>query len=77
MIRRKFLGSFAAAAAGLRGAPGGLGSGCGCALAPQAGMAPGADVFKDVASNLKITDIRSSASRWTKRSRAPTVPTCS
>lgn len=58
MIRRKFLGGFAAAAAGLRGAPGGLGAGCGCALAPQAAMAPGSDVFKDVVSNLKITGIK-------------------
>ena len=61
MIRRNFLGSFAAAAAGLGAAPGtlnGLGAGCGCALAPQVAMAPGSDVFKDVVSNLRITDIK-------------------
>lgn len=57
MKRREFLGSFAAAAS-LRGQQSHRGIGCGCAMAPASAMPPGSDVFKDVGSKLRVTDMK-------------------
>src|SRR5580658_2599252 len=72
MRRRDMLGALAAAGA-LRGSlavthpaaalPGALpvrksGIGCGCAFAPAAAIPPGSEVFKDVGSKLRITDMK-------------------
>src|SRR5437879_4199131 len=59
MRRRELLGSLAAAS-------GALGNSrrrssrldCGCALAPGSAAPPGSDVFKDVESKLRITDMK-------------------
>jgi galactonate dehydratase len=60
MRRRAFLGSFAAGA-GVLGGAGARDSyriGCGCALAPPSAIPPGSEVFKDVGSKLRITDMK-------------------
>src|SRR5262245_51669595 len=59
MIRRRFLGSLAAAAGGLHGNPApSYRIGCGCAMAPQSAVPPGSEVFKDVGSKLRITGLK-------------------
>src|SRR6202167_2139210 len=68
MRRREMLAALAAAGA-LRGTPSGKalpvaapvrksGIGCGCAFAPAAAIPPGSEVFKDVGSKLRITDMK-------------------
>jgi galactonate dehydratase len=65
MRRRNFLRSLATGMGGLgisrvAGAPARRPDsfGCGCALAPASQSPPGADVFKNVGSNLRITDMK-------------------
>ena len=53
MIRREFLGAVASAAGGLK-----YRIGCDCSLAPAAALPPGSDVFKDVGSKLRITNMK-------------------
>ena len=57
MKRRDFLGSFAAAAA-VPGRRDAYRIGCDCAMLPQSAVPPGADVFKDAGSKLRITDMK-------------------
>ena len=58
MRRRELLGSLAAASA-LGGSPRRASRlDCGCALAPGSALPPGSDVFKDVGSKLRITDMK-------------------
>src|SRR6478752_971725 len=57
MIRREFLGAVAATA-GLKQRRHSFRLGCGCDLAPAAALPPGSDVFKDVGSKLRITDMK-------------------
>ena len=58
MIRREFLGAVAAATGGLKTRRTSYRVGCGCDLAPAAGLPPGSDVFKDVGSKLRITGMK-------------------
>jgi galactonate dehydratase len=65
MRRRNFLSTLAAGAGGLgvsriAGAPVRRDPtfGCGCAFAPVTQLPPGADVFRDVGSKLRITDMK-------------------
>src|ERR1700683_3320692 len=63
MRRRDILGALAAAGA-LRGSSAVAptvrksGIGCGCAFAPASAIPPGSEVFKDVGSKLRITDMK-------------------
>src|SRR5271169_2401866 len=58
MRRREMLGALTAAGA-LRGSSARKsGIGCGCAFAPASAIPPGSEVFKDVGSKLRITDIK-------------------
>src|SRR5271163_2348468 len=58
MRRREMLGALAAAGV-MRGSPARKsGIGCGCAFAPAAAIPPGSEVFKDVGSKLRITDMK-------------------
>lgn len=60
MRRRQFLGSLAALGT-MRGAGKEHHSfriGCGCAMQPEAAIPPGSDVFKQVGSKLRITDMK-------------------
>src|ERR1700675_4253765 len=63
MRRRDILGALAAAGA-LRGSSAVAptlrksGIGCVCAFAPSAAIPPGSEVFKDVGSKLRITDMK-------------------
>src|SRR5579862_5961757 len=58
MRRREMLGALAAAGA-LHASPRRKsGIGCGCAFAPASAIPPGSEVFKDVGSQLRITDMK-------------------
>src|ERR1700733_7225477 len=67
MRRREMLGALAVAGAlrgssamthPVAGAVRKSGIGCGCAFAPAAAIPPGSEVFKDVGSKLRITDMK-------------------
>jgi galactonate dehydratase len=57
MKRREFLESFAATAA-LPGQRKSYRIGCGCAMEPESAVPPGSEVFKDVGSKLRITNMK-------------------
>ena len=59
MRRRDLLGALAAAGA-MHGSPKrrDVKLGCGCAFAPASEVPPGSDVFKDLGSKLRITDMK-------------------